>query len=251
MATDTSAPGEAAVKVLYNFELLETILIKGATTSCPHDHDDPDDRISEVTARANRLRDLYRFQRVNSTFRDVIARSKRLRILMFKTESDDTEAVVESGEDLQLNMNPLISRLEWLGAPIECSKLTNTDVEDDDINVIFVQLTDHPRYHPYRTEMLVRDFKRASSKSLWRQMLLASEPAGGEAEIEIVIDQGDFHYMSEIFEGDTLGEFVDVIVRTLLSCKREHSGGVSLECSDTENGDGDEFESVEVTSNEA
>lgn len=85
----------ATAKVFHTFELLENIPIKVADI----------DICATVDDRAERMRDLYRFKQVNSTFREVISRSKGLNVLMFEAESEKADAMIEL--DRSLNLNPL------------------------------------------------------------------------------------------------------------------------------------------------
>lgn len=70
-------PSSVADQVFGVFELVENILLQVITADQAND-------FFTIRERAQELRALYRLQRLNTTTRDVAARSKELRIAMFK-----------------------------------------------------------------------------------------------------------------------------------------------------------------------
>lgn len=76
MAVEEGEASESASRVFATFELLEMILVNTL-----HRHSKED--IWQYNTK-RRIRALFRLQRVNSTFRNVIARSKALNIAMFR-----------------------------------------------------------------------------------------------------------------------------------------------------------------------
>lgn len=111
-STIEAATFTSAAKVFNTFELLEKILIK-VVTARPKNFGFPH-HVSNVKA-------IYRLQRVNSTFRDVISRSKTLHEGTYQTyhrENGDESAPRDSvGIWLPVNdrnINPLFTRFDEL-----------------------------------------------------------------------------------------------------------------------------------------
>lgn len=212
--------GAAAAKVFSTFELLENVLVKLANI----------DIRRPVIDRAKRIRDLYRFQRVNSTFRDLIAQSKALQLLMFKIQREEEHEEQPSSHPEEhtsemkrlLNLNPLLSTLPWFGLPLR----QNGDVFRD-LGVLEGDI------HYLRGDLVtkgssIKDLKAWKSLSVqWRQMVVASKPTA----FKVVLLPETYDYMRtrgqwyipphgafELEKGDTLGRFVDLVIEEIVNC---------------------------------
>lgn len=208
MATDANIPGEATAKVPYNFELLKNILVQGATTSSGHGH----------KYRSEQLREIYRFQRVNSMFRDVIGRSKTLRVMMFRTEFYAKEAGSDKAGNLQL-INPLVSCLDLLCVPLDPSTFDDLKLDKHERKVLPGAI-----YVNFRQwfASAVAEFQRNSEGSAWRQMLLVSEPSSFRVGLKVFFpgESRPYECWCEMVKGDTLGDFADAVLRAASICKR-------------------------------
>lgn len=97
------ANSNAVDKVFNTFELLEKILVNELPNNPRH----------SAWSRMIQLKDLHRLQRVNSTFRDVLIRSKTLQVGMFRAQriennSQDRADQLYTCEELKLGLNPVL-----------------------------------------------------------------------------------------------------------------------------------------------
>lgn len=108
MANEVQTPGTAA-RVFGTFELLERVLISIRTSP----NSDDRSRHTTVINHAEEIKALFRLQRVNTTFRDVINRSITLRMIMFKNgiTEDSMHDNVHAVKVTRSQLNPLIDQL--------------------------------------------------------------------------------------------------------------------------------------------
>lgn len=211
MDTDTKTSGGAAAKVFYNFELLENILIHGALTSS----------LNNDTYRTERFRDLYRFQRVNATFRDIIGRSKVLREMMFTTEAnDETTGKVAGLENLKFELNPLVNCFPYLGVPLGPSFFPGVHVHRNGANFVPGSVTELRNM-----ELFAKDFEMKSADKSWRRMLLVNKPIEVLVQLEIRRNGRTSYQTCGLDEGVTFGEFVDEVLDAVLSYREGRSMG--------------------------
>lgn len=234
MANNVEA-SSAAGKVFGTFELLENILIQLADL-------DITDRFAN---REHLLQDLYRMQRVDSTFRNVLARSRPLRILMFKeaicneADADIHQFRPIGGLQSYRNRNPLVDELRWMIDPIwsSCSIILQDKVG---------RFVCHGTVHTYRWTPTALKAWESDTASPWRQLLVARIPTSFifKLRIEIFEDlQRDF-YSFELKKGATLGEFADMVVEGILEFHKKHYGRPVSEWNNSAR-DQDEDESTE------
>lgn len=217
---EVQVTGVAAAKVFSTFELLENILIGLANIDIRH----------PVIDRAKRIRDLYRFQRVNSTFRHLIARSKALQLLMFKIESDEAQHDQSSNHtddnaskmERLLNLNPLTSTLPWFGIPLRHKGDFFRDFgpAQGDAHYLKASLV--------IKESTIKELKASKpGPSPWRKMVIASKPTAFSVivvpEVPMWTEGQWFlppHVIFNLEKGATLGRFVDLIIGEIVDCGR-------------------------------
>lgn len=209
---DKVEASRASAKVFSTFELLENILTKVAET----------DTGRPLVERAKRIRDLYRFQRVNSTFRGLMSRSKSLRLLMITTER--AENIIQPGKHLQeksdlaqrlLDLNPLIGYLTMFGVP----SLDKWHIRDD--------LPPHESLS--KRIDLIASVRRSNVEALkarelepssWRQSMIASMPT--DIKVSLLVDvetessSTGFSLSLGFRKGDRLGRFADRVVEKII-----------------------------------
>lgn len=194
----------AAAKVFGTFELQEKILIglfaESGYKSC------------NFSFRKTSLKAVYRLQRVNTTFKDTITRSKTLRVRMLMEMESRAQDVVaneatrskwEQHKDMMLSANPL---LHSLGDMLSVHLFTVPDYDKSKGIVDLFLSTDEKGSVD----------ERFDSSSSWRGMLLSNQPLYSTAEIHISLGERSCGAHTIVLqELTTLGELVDKMVKII------------------------------------
>lgn len=208
MATtpDSSDPVD---KVFNTFELLEKVLTY-VLTDIPH---------SGSYYRMKHVKALHRLQRVNSTFRDVIVRSKTIRVGIFRDQQQGETIATDSAtdaadapedpqqttdEELELTTNPLLRYLEIFLFGLDYCWLTFPEGMPGAGITLGVRA---------RGPIEQRKMSDSASAS-WRRMLFANKPLGTTLTLEVhsaVVSERRVG----LGEGATLGEVADEIIKAV------------------------------------
>lgn len=228
------------------FELLENILIKTSEF---------DTAVSPLT-RLQTLQDLYGFRRVNSTFRDIIARSKTLRIAMYKDLETEPVKISSSNEQVvrveyslktnnlaqyyipyreaQYHLNPLVAHLDRI-LPVECGHFYLSGVNKKDVGFIDGTITAE------------RSIEETEQLAPWREMLLANRPIPFSVQLDVVTPGWTGAFCADLQSGYTVGMLVDMVIRAINVVPKNDA-----EESEDEDGQdqGSEDEDIEVSNDE-
>lgn len=210
MATEIEA-SRSAPKVFATFELLEMILIYLL---------DPEHKwdIGSATM-AKKVRRLFRLQRVNSTFRDLLVRSKRLRVAMFRSygDVDDDPCAIrqllcvpeESPEQRKLVINPLLPDLH------DCTKTYYTN--------LFLTYWNDEGYETGEKQLqgtVIADWtpKKMPRHGTWRSLPIANQPRPFRVRVDVRLKRGDrpcqWRYIN-LEEDATLGVLAEELARVV------------------------------------
>lgn len=207
-------PTGAVARVFNTYELLEKILIEAS-------------KPKSQTRRARTMRDLYRFQRVSATFRNVIARSKYLRVAMFKNECQkhQTQSSHPKDDDSMerlLNLNPLMNSLKSFGLPLTHNPIGDFRHRDSNFckgdekllrgSLPILNLS----ARELKTWMSQIKYGWQSSSPSWREMVIASHPISFKAEIAVRNETWRWWCHFELEKGVTLGQFVDLLMKKIV-----------------------------------
>lgn len=177
-------------------------------------------------AHAQELRDLFRMQAVNTTFRNVIAGSKDLRRQMFRdtgiTQIKKLQSDFWSDEDELLRyLNPIAFELEKIVSfraflveylPLDDgdpSRGSDSDGEDVDVEGY--------RLRKLNVTVIVDvAFEEPAKSASWRNMLFAQ--GSMDCQVRFHICAGGLvrgAHTAKLLEGATLGQFVDIAVEAI------------------------------------
>lgn len=275
MADDTK-PLSGAAKVFSTFELIENMLLNICKSTSRDeefstfaqtvdvDSEDDDDPYyyggmvvnpdpypqnslnwDHMEAHIEEIKALFRVQRANKTFRDVIARSKRLRVAMFKDldcsdmpniEKYTYHCPIRDADEERYTFEGYTPSLRLLGDAIQryinpCIFWTDLLVSDSGFTWVDFR---HARIWPNRhveIDIYVRgsNLGELPKRASWRDMLLMSKPICGKMEFEGTYSSA--YYAIELKHGYTLGNFVDEIdefAKTEAQAERESMASLGL-----------------------
>lgn len=190
----------ATSKVFNTSELLENILINVFNEGRY--------KVFHFGVRYASLRAIYRLQRVNSTFRNTIARSKTLRIAMFKETQSGGEGLTlsegdrtkwERQKDTMLSANPLL--YSWTSVWLVRLRTDHDYDKSEGVVDLFLSA---------REDGLIEE--RFHSVSSWRDMLLTTQPLWNTARIHMALGKMTCGpYDIELKEDMTLDDLVEVM----------------------------------------